>query len=207
VKVDREERPDLDDVYMAATLALNRGQGGWPMTVFLTPERQPFFAGTYFPPDDRWGRPGFPTLLRRIAQAWRTLRGNLTAQASEVVDHLRSAAPAAGTAVGADAIAAAQAQLAADFDPRFAGFGPAPKFPPSAALALLLRAHRRTGDGHALEMAWRTLDAPWRTAASTTRSAAASTATPSTSAGWCRTSRRCSTTTRSSPARTSRRGR
>src|SRR3990167_5126560 len=71
IKVDREERPDLDDVYMAATLPMNQGQGGWPMTVFLTPDQKPFFAGTYFPPEDRWGRPGFKTLLGRIAQMWR----------------------------------------------------------------------------------------------------------------------------------------
>ena len=67
IKVDREERPDLDEIYMAATVAMNHGQGGWPMTVFLTPEQEPFFAGTYFPPEDRWGRPGFPTLLKKIA--------------------------------------------------------------------------------------------------------------------------------------------
>ena len=70
VKVDREERPDLDEIYMQATLALNRNQGGWPMTVFLTPDQKPFFAGTYFPPEDRWGRPGFPTLLKKIAEYW-----------------------------------------------------------------------------------------------------------------------------------------
>ena len=70
IKVDREERPDLDDIYMAATLAMNHGQGGWPMTVFLTPDLEPAFAGTYFPPEDRYGQPGFPTLLQRIAQTW-----------------------------------------------------------------------------------------------------------------------------------------
>ena len=70
IKVDREERPDLDDIYMAATLAMNQGQGGWPMTVFLTPEQEPFFAGTYFPPEDRCGRPGFSTLLTRLAELW-----------------------------------------------------------------------------------------------------------------------------------------
>ena len=68
IKVDREERPDLDEIYMQATVTMNQGQGGWPMTVFLTPEQQPFFAGTYFPPTDRWGRPGFGTLLKKIAE-------------------------------------------------------------------------------------------------------------------------------------------
>src|SRR5215472_11150034 len=66
VKVDREERPDLDEIYMQATVAMNHGQGGWPMTVFPTPEQEPFFAGTYFPPEDRWGRPGFPSVLKKI---------------------------------------------------------------------------------------------------------------------------------------------
>src|SRR5437773_1145743 len=70
IKVDREERPDLDDIYMAATLAMNQGQGGWPMTVFLTPDQEPFFAGTYCPPKDRGGRPGFSTVLKRIAELW-----------------------------------------------------------------------------------------------------------------------------------------
>ena len=72
IKVDREERPDLDEIYMQATVTLNHGQGGWPMTVFLTPDQKPFFAGTYFPPEDRWGRPGFPSLLKKIADDWET---------------------------------------------------------------------------------------------------------------------------------------
>src|SRR5437867_11169182 len=84
VKVDREERPDLDDIYMAATLALNQGQGGWPMTVFLTPDQQPFFAGTYFPPEDRYGRPGFGSLLRQIAERWKGGRTQLLAQAGQL---------------------------------------------------------------------------------------------------------------------------
>jgi uncharacterized protein YyaL (SSP411 family)/aryl-alcohol dehydrogenase-like predicted oxidoreductase len=159
IKVDREERPDLDDVYMAATLALNHGQGGWPMTVFLTPEQQPFFAGTYFPPDDRYGRPGFPHLLERIAEAWSTDRARLREQGSEVVAHLRQGATTApGGALGEPELRKAAAQLAADFDERFGGFGAAPKFPPSGALMLLLRAHRRSGDERALAMVRKTLD-------------------------------------------------
>src|SRR6188768_4576609 len=74
IKVDREERPDLDDIYMAATLAMNQGHGGWPMTVFLTPDQQPFFAGTYFPPVDRFGRTGFANLLRKLSELWRDER-------------------------------------------------------------------------------------------------------------------------------------
>src|SRR6187401_3473631 len=79
IKVDREERPDLDHLYMTATVALS-GSGGWPMTVFLTPEQEPFFAGTYFPPTDRYGRPGFPSLLRRIAERWEAERDRIRAQ-------------------------------------------------------------------------------------------------------------------------------
>ena len=103
VKVDREERPDLDDIYMAATLAMNQGQGGWPMTVFLTPDQEPFFAGTYFPPTDRYGRPGFRTLLERIADLWKRDRPGLRAQASEVTQFLReNTRPAPGLSVGTD---------------------------------------------------------------------------------------------------------
>src|SRR5438105_8993145 len=97
IKVDREERPDLDAIYMAATLAMNEGQGGWPMTVFLTPEQEPFFAGTYFPPTDRYGRPGFRTLLERIADLWARDRASLRAQGAEVARFLReSTRPASG---------------------------------------------------------------------------------------------------------------
>src|SRR5688572_21290175 len=159
IKVDREERPDLDDIYMQATLAMNQGQGGWPMTVFLTPEQEPFFAGTYFPPEDRYGRPGFPTVLARIAELWRTDRAHLREQAAELAAHLReSARSAPGAALGEEELRGAVRQLAADFDDRHGGFGRAPKFPPSAALSLLMRAHRRFGDVHALEMARKTLE-------------------------------------------------
>ncbi|PYQ48945.1 MAG: hypothetical protein DMF78_19925 [Acidobacteria bacterium] len=158
VKVDREERPDLDDIYMAATLAMNQGQGGWPMTVFLTPDQEPFFAGTYFPPTDRYGRPGFKTLLERIADLWLRDREGLRAQGAEVARFLReSTRPAPGPSVGAEEIRKAVAQLARDFDERWGGFGHAPKFPPSPALSLLLRAHRRFEDEGALRMATRTL--------------------------------------------------
>jgi uncharacterized protein YyaL (SSP411 family)/aryl-alcohol dehydrogenase-like predicted oxidoreductase len=159
IKVDREERPDLDDIYMAATLAINQGQGGWPMTVFLTPEQEPFFAGTYFPPEDRWGRPGFTTVLTRIAELWKTDRRRLREQAQELAAHLRAGARAApGASLGESELRAGLAQLADDFDERLGGFGRAPKFPPSAALSFLLRAHRRFGDPRALEMARKTLE-------------------------------------------------
>jgi len=159
VKVDREERPDLDDIYMAATVAMNHGQGGWPMTVFLTPDQQPFLAGTYFPPEDRWGRPGFPTILTRVAELWRTNRARLVAQGAQLVEYLRRLSePAPGAAPGPDAIQAAVAELATLFDARWGGFGRAPKFPPTGALQLLLRHWRRTGDAPALAMVRTTLD-------------------------------------------------
>jgi len=160
IKVDREERPDLDDVYMAATLAMNQGQGGWPMTVFLTPDQEPFFAGTYFPPEDRWGRPGFSSVLKRIAELWEKDRDSVKEQGAQLAGYLRENAQAApGGAVGEESLREAVEQLGREFDARWGGFGPAPKFPPSAGLSLLLRAHRRFGDERALEMARKTLDA------------------------------------------------
>jgi hypothetical protein len=158
IKVDREERPDLDEIYMTATVALS-GSGGWPMTVFLAPDQRPFFAGTYFPPTDKYGRPGFTTLLRSIAELWRSDRPRLLAQAAELTQHIQSQArPTRPTSVAGDAVAAAAKQLARAFDPRFGGFGQAPKFPPSAALSLLLRHYRRTGDAEALRIVTATLD-------------------------------------------------
>ena len=88
IKVDREERPDLDEVYMSATQVMNKGQGGWPMTVFLAPNLKPFFAGTYFPPQDAYGRPGFPTLLTRLADLWSSNKDQLLSQADSIVEHL-----------------------------------------------------------------------------------------------------------------------
>ncbi|HEU4576945.1 MAG TPA: thioredoxin domain-containing protein [Polyangiaceae bacterium] len=158
VKVDREERPDLDDIYMSATVALNGG-GGWPMTVFLTPEREPFFAGTYFPPESRHGLIGFPLLLTRLRDAWRDDRDKLLRRASELTGYLRGqAAPQQPGRIGDEVFAAAVAELSEEFDPEFGGFGAAPKFPPCAALSLLLRAHRRTRDPGLLHMVQVTLD-------------------------------------------------
>jgi len=158
IKVDREERPDLDDIYMAATMAMNHGQGGWPMTVFLTPEQRPFFAGTYFPPEDRHGRPGFPTILQRIAELWTGNRPAVERVGEEVTEHLRAAtAPAPGAVDSAAAVARAADQLAATFDSAWGGFGRAPKFPPATLLRLLLLADR-AGDARALPMVRRTLD-------------------------------------------------
>ena len=160
IKVDREERPDLDDIYMAATLAMNHGQGGWPMTVFLTPRQEPFFAGTYFPPEDGYGRPGFGTLLTRIAKVWREDRVNLDEQAGKVADFLRENAQALPTAdPSAAAWDAFEEHSASEFDSRFGGFGTAPKFPPHQALRVLLRRGHGDRESRALFMATTTLDA------------------------------------------------
>ena len=158
IKVDREERPDLDEVYMAATIAMS-GSGGWPMSVFLTPKQEPFFAGTYFPPTDRWGRPGFATLLDRIATLWRTQRDALVEQAGELTRHVQVSATAAAAApVPSEAIDAAIAALSGSFDAKWGGFGGAPKFPPSSSLRLLLRRHGMNGETRPLDMVRRTLD-------------------------------------------------
>ncbi|BCA53541.1 hypothetical protein W02_06810 [Nitrospira sp. KM1] len=160
IKVDREERPDLDDIYMQATVTLNHGQGGWPMTVFLTPEQQPFFAGTYFPPEDRWGRPGFPAILKKIAAIWEENPGDLRQQARQLTDRLKAESQTALPASVDDAVFDdAVREFSQLFDERFGGFGQAPKFPPAAGLSLLLRCHRRTGDPHTLRLVTKTLDA------------------------------------------------
>jgi len=160
VKVDREVRPDLDAVYMAATQTMNRGQGGWPMTVFLTPEGEPFFAGTYFPPEDRYGQPGFPTLLRSIGRLWEEDREQLVEQAGRLTEHLRKTAvpPTAGT-ITREELAGTLSHFSDRFDLLHGGFGPAPKFPQPEGLSFLLRLYHRTGDAEALRMAERTLEA------------------------------------------------
>jgi uncharacterized protein YyaL (SSP411 family)/aryl-alcohol dehydrogenase-like predicted oxidoreductase len=160
VKVDREERPDLDEIYMQATLALNHNQGGWPMTVFLTPDQKPFFAGTYFPPEDRWGRPGFPTVLSKIAEYWQKDADGVLEQAAALTGRLKEGAHAPSpTTVGEAELDQAVTQFAEEFDARHGGFGGAPKFPPATGLSFLLRSYHRSGDSHTLHMVRKTLDA------------------------------------------------
>jgi uncharacterized protein YyaL (SSP411 family) len=162
IKVDREQRPDLDAAYMRAVLALT-GNGGWPMTIWLTPARQPFFATTYIPPHDgeRGMRVGLLTLLRELRAAFDEQPERVAQQAAAVTARVRALAlPPAGEAVpGAAVLRRAFAEYASTFDDAHGGFGGAPKFPPPAALAFLLRYHRRTGDARALEMVTRTLEA------------------------------------------------
>jgi len=160
IKVDREERPDLDEIYMQATLAMNNGQGGWPMTVFLTPEQEPIFAGTYFPPADRWGRPGFASVLTKVAEFWRKDPDGLRRQAGDITKQLRQSMQVASpVSVGEAELDAAVSQYADEFDSQFGGFGRAPKFPPATGLSFLLRHHHRTGDTQTLTMVTKTLDA------------------------------------------------
>ncbi len=157
IKVDREERPDLDSIYMQAVQALT-GHGGWPMTVFLTPAGEPFYGGTYFPPDDRHGLPSFRRVLGAVAAAWKSKRESV----QETAQHLREAfrttasAPTAAGDLDARVLEGAYRGLVRDFDPRYTGFGGAPKFPPTMALDFLLRYATRTNTRPALEMAVQT---------------------------------------------------
>ena len=158
VKVDREERPDVDAVYMAATQAMT-GSGGWPMTVFTTPTGEPFFCGTYFPPRPVQGMPSFTEVLASVAAAWTTRRDEVEASAGIIAEALAER-PAAGEQAGPSTSSTARSRvLATTFDAARGGFGGAPKFPPSMVLEWLLRHHARTGDARALAMAEATLDA------------------------------------------------
>jgi uncharacterized protein len=160
IKVDREERPDVDAVYMEAVQTMT-GQGGWPMTVFLTPDGQPFFGGTYYPPTARGGMPGFVDLCHAVDDAWHNRRTELLEQAGKLTEAIRRTATLSG---GADRPGRAVFERAADelraaFDGEWGGFGRAPKFPQSMALDLLLRVHHRTGDDAVLGVVTTSLDA------------------------------------------------
>ncbi|TFI45502.1 thioredoxin domain-containing protein [Rhodococcus sp. 1R11] len=161
IKVDREERPDLDAVYMNATVAMT-GQGGWPMTCFLTPETEPFYCGTYYPPAPRQGMPSFEQLLTAIADTWSTRRQEVFDASAAIVTELRkqsSGIPAGGRPMDADFLAASVAAVCADEDTTYGGFGRAPKFPPGALLEGLLRHYERTGDAEVLAVVRRTASA------------------------------------------------
>jgi hypothetical protein len=160
IKVDREERPDVDDVYMRVTQMLT-GSGGWPMSVFMTPDRRPFFAGTYFPKEPKYGQVGFLRLLAEIRKAWTEKRGALERSADEIAQAAASAGalPEEGPAVKLDGtlVRVAAAALERRYDERNGGFGGAPKFPPHHALRLFLDRRAEAG-GRAVEMALATLD-------------------------------------------------
>ncbi len=154
IKVDREERPDVDRVYMSFVQATT-GSGGWPMTVFLTHELKPFYGGTYFPPASRWGRPGFADLLGELARVWKDERSQVEKAAGELLQRLRSVTGAGGGGGESEVATAAALDTAVEqfqmaFDRRRGGFGDAPKFPRPSELLFLLREHaRRSGTGAA----------------------------------------------------------
>ena len=158
IKVDREERPDIDAVYMDATIALT-GQGGWPMTLFLDQEGRPFYAGTYFPPRPGHGLPSFMQLLLSIRDAWVERRGDILDSAIRIVDSLQTdSLPSVSLPCSEDLEIAVQV-IRRDFDSAYGGFGGAPKFPPSMLLEFLLREYARSGSSDALLMAEKTLTA------------------------------------------------
>jgi uncharacterized protein YyaL (SSP411 family) len=161
IKVDREERPDLDAIYMAAVQAMT-GRGGWPMSVFLTPDLEPFYAGTYFPDEPRHGMPSFRQVLQSVAGAWENRRDEVKESAARITQAIRQSAERAGgedVTLDAGPLEAAAARLGRRFDAERGGFGGAPKFPPATTIRLLLAQHERSGDSEALRMARRTLDA------------------------------------------------
>jgi uncharacterized protein YyaL (SSP411 family) len=157
IKVDREERPDIDQIYMKAVQAMT-GRGGWPMTVFLTPDRVPFFGGTYYPPEPRPGIPSFPEVIVSIADAWDNRRDEIRAGGTRLLEALRrSMETVAGRSAGTDLVERASRALAGRYDPIHGGFGAAPKFPQPVGLELLMRHHARSGETASLAMAVHTL--------------------------------------------------
>ena len=174
IKVDREERPDLDAIYMQAVQMMT-GSGGWPLSVWLTPELKPFYGGTYFPPNDGYGRPGFERILLHISGLWKTDRAQIDASSERLTEAIRKAStdsvPVGPTLAAADleltdglstavreAITTANQAFINAHDAKWGGFGGAPKFPPSGIIRSLLRAYHRDGNEKALEAATQTLD-------------------------------------------------
>src|SRR5215216_2019368 len=153
IKVDREERPDLDQIYMNAVQMMTH-HGGWPMTVFLTPDAVPFYGGTYFPPQDRYNMPGFPRVLLGVAEAYRDQQDDIRQTGTSLVNELRRLSATSGSdyPIEPELLDAAYAGIAKGYDSINGGFGGAPKFPPAMTLEFLLRTHTRTGNRDALEM-------------------------------------------------------
>ena len=161
IKVDREERPDVDAVYMDATTALT-GRGGWPMSVFLGHDAKPFYAGTYFPPEPRHGMPSFPQVLTAISDTWRERRDEIDEASTRITEALNRQASRFGggqTVPTPTELSATVALLTEQYDPRSGGFGSAPKFPPSMVIDFLLRHHSRTGDELSIRMVEKTCTA------------------------------------------------
>ncbi|HHU76306.1 MAG TPA: thioredoxin domain-containing protein [Firmicutes bacterium] len=163
IKVDREERPDIDNAYMKVCQVM-AGHGGWPLTVFLTPEKTPFFVGTYFPKERKLNMPGLKELLLKIAEAWPVEKSGLVRDGERIMEALRKGAgegqghrPGAGCALGEEMLGQAAKELLGQYDGKNGGFGEAPKFPIPSSIAFLLRWWERSGDGDALEAALHTL--------------------------------------------------
>ena len=159
IKVDREERPDIDSIYMSAVQAIS-GQGGWPMTVFLTPEGKPFYGGTYFPPEDRQGLPGFPRVLEVMADTYRNKRSDVILSTDKLLQQMRamSLGIRAAEPLTSDVLVQAFRGLAGQYDDKYGGMGMQPKFPQPMVYEFLLRHYLRSGDPEALEMVELTLD-------------------------------------------------
>src|SRR5205814_8567556 len=145
IKDDREERPDVDQIYMAAVQAMT-SHGGWPLSAWLTPELKPFMGGTYFPKEDRFGRPGFITILKRIDELWKTKRQELNESGDQLAEHLKkmTAAEAPGEVKVDDVLERAAFQIEKSYEPQFGGFSQQPKFPHSTTIQYLLRRRART---------------------------------------------------------------
>ena len=162
IKVDREQRPDIDHIYMQ-TVQMLTGSGGWPLSVFMTPEGKPFYAGTYWPPKERWGRPGFDTILNAVVDSWKNRREPLVNQANELTLHLQPKPPSEPTPVSStwekESIERADQTLAESFDAKHGGFGHAPKFPHAVDLRLLMAIESRAPAAPRLQRITKTLDA------------------------------------------------
>jgi uncharacterized protein len=158
IKVDREERPDVDQVYMTALQAMGQ-DGGWPLSMFLTPDLKPFYGGTYFPPDGRYGRPGFPDVLRKINEVWQSEHEKVIGSAETITAFLQkqSVMSTEGFVVDQTVLDTCYEQIARSYDARFGGFGGAPKFPRPVIFNFLLRYAKKTGNQNALEMTVNTL--------------------------------------------------
>ncbi|NQT88250.1 thioredoxin domain-containing protein [bacterium] len=157
IKVDREERPDVDTVYMTVCQMMT-GSGGWPLTIIMTPDKKPFFAGTYIPKTTRFGRTGMLDLIPKLTEAWKTKRADILKSANQITEALRRPRPAVGDVdLDENILKLGANQLGGRYDPDFGGFGRAPKFPTPHNLLFLLRQWRRTGDGKLLAMVENTL--------------------------------------------------